>query len=176
MKLTESVELGAIVLKTGNERVRELWEKSADKIYSLTANERELSLPPKGVSTYYSENITQEDIDFVQDYLNEKNINPYNTRLWKLSDDTYELRYAAVKEISGEVSYKDKTIKFASDFSEPLQKVVESLDKAIPYAANDNQKQMLLKYIDSFNNGSIEDHKDSQRWWIKDKGPVVEVF
>lgn len=34
---------------------------------------------------------------------------------------------------------------------------------------------MLLKYIDSFNNGSIDDHKDSQRWWIKDKGPVVEV-
>lgn len=53
--------------------------------------------------------------------------------------------------------------------------MVECLENAIPYAANDNQKQMLLKYIDSFNNGSIEDHKESQRWWIKDKGPVVEA-
>ena len=34
---------------------------------------------------------------------------------------------------------------------------------------------MLKAYIDHFLNGDIEKHKDSQRWWIKDKGPVVET-
>jgi len=34
---------------------------------------------------------------------------------------------------------------------------------------------MIKKYIDSFETGNIEDHKDSQRFWVKDKGPVVET-
>lgn len=34
---------------------------------------------------------------------------------------------------------------------------------------------MLKAYIDHFLNGDIEKHKDSQRWWIKDTGPVVET-
>jgi dipeptidyl-peptidase-3 len=33
---------------------------------------------------------------------------------------------------------------------------------------------MLQEYIESFEKGSISDHKDSQRAWIKDKSPVVE--
>ena len=33
---------------------------------------------------------------------------------------------------------------------------------------------MVQKYIEHFNSGSIDDHKDSQRAWVKDKGPVVE--
>ena len=34
---------------------------------------------------------------------------------------------------------------------------------------------MLRDYMISFENGSIEKHKDSQRWWLKDKNPVVEM-
>ena len=30
---------------------------------------------------------------------------------------------------------------------------------------------MLGKYVSSFRSGSIDEHKDSQRHWIKDKGP-----
>lgn len=96
-------EFGAVILATGDETAKELWDKCADKMFSLEANERELGLPPKGISTYYSDNITQADIDLVQDYMNEKSISPYNTRLWKIDDNTYELRYAAVNPISGEV-------------------------------------------------------------------------
>ncbi len=34
---------------------------------------------------------------------------------------------------------------------------------------------MLTKYLDHFRGGSIDDHKDAQRHWIKDIGPVVET-
>jgi dipeptidyl-peptidase-3 len=34
---------------------------------------------------------------------------------------------------------------------------------------------MLKLYIEHFNTGSMETHKDSQRWWIKDIGPVIET-
>ena len=33
---------------------------------------------------------------------------------------------------------------------------------------------MVEKYIEHFNSGDIEAHKDSQRHWVKDLGPVVE--
>merc|ERR1711972_707559 len=43
------------------------------------------------------------------------------------------------------------------------------------YCANDTQKKMLEKYIESYHTGSIDAHKDSQREWIRDKKPVVET-
>ena len=47
--------------------------------------------------------------------------------------------------------------------------------KSLPFVANDHQKVMIEKYIESFKTGSIDAHKDSQRAWIKDKGPIVEM-
>lgn len=48
------------------------------------------------------------------------------------------------------------------------------LEKAIPYASNQTQKEMLQLYIEHFITGNVDIHKDSQRKWIKDKGPVIE--
>jgi len=42
------------------------------------------------------------------------------------------------------------------------------------FAANDNEKMMIKKYIQHFKTGDINVHKDSQRAWIKDKSPIVE--
>lgn len=51
----------------------------------------------------------------------------------------------------------------------------DELEKAIPYASNEHQREMLKSYVTHFDNGSIEEHKNSQRHWIKDKGPVIET-
>jgi hypothetical protein len=34
---------------------------------------------------------------------------------------------------------------------------------------------MLVHYVNHFNSGSIDLHKDSQRSWVKDVGPIVET-
>lgn len=34
---------------------------------------------------------------------------------------------------------------------------------------------MIVNYIEHFKGGDIEKHKDSQRHWIKDTGPVIET-
>jgi dipeptidyl-peptidase-3 len=34
---------------------------------------------------------------------------------------------------------------------------------------------MLVYYLSHFNSGDMNEHKESQRWWIKDKGPAIET-
>lgn len=34
---------------------------------------------------------------------------------------------------------------------------------------------MIDEYVESFRTGSIKHHINSQRWWVKDKKPVVEA-
>lgn len=46
--------------------------------------------------------------------------------------------------------------------------------KAAENAANELQKNMQLAYAKSFEEGSLEAFKSSQRYWIRDKKPMVE--
>lgn len=55
-----------------------------------------------------------------------------------------------------------------------MSQVVENLKLAKENALNQIESDMMDKYIESFDKGSIEAHKDSQRFWIRDVGPIVE--
>ena len=44
------------------------------------------------------------------------------------------------------------------------------------YAANDTEYKMLEHYNQSFTSGNLSDHKDGSRFWIENKGPVVETW
>ena len=56
-----------------------------------------------------------------------------------------------------------------------MNEVVANLEKAEAHTANENQKEMIQNYVEHFKYGDVEKHKDSQRNWIKDIGPVVET-
>jgi len=73
------------------------------------------------------------------------------------------------------VQYEDLTIEIThGDFSENMRGMRDNLEKALPYA-NEIQANMIRKYIEHFDGGNVEDHKESQKWWIQDKGPAVET-
>jgi len=63
----------------------------------------------------------------------------------------------------------------SEDFSVFMRDVVASLEEAVKYAANEHQQKMVQDYIEHFRFGDVEKHKDSQRHWIKDVGPIVET-
>jgi dipeptidyl-peptidase-3 len=68
-----------------------------------------------------------------------------------------------------------KTLKLVyGDYSNIMAKIAEYHKKAAENAENDNQKKMQIEYSKSFETGSLLAFKDSQRYWIRDKGPMVE--
>lgn len=60
------------------------------------------------------------------------------------------------------------------DHSTELKQICTELVQATKYAANDLQRDMLRAYIRSFRTGSLDDYRESQRIWVRDKGPRVE--
>lgn len=112
-----------------------------------------------------------------------------NTRLRKTPDGFELLIASAVTEIpagGGDIGtetvfhIQDGTAKGSKlklvygDHSDALTKIAEYHKKAAKVAANENQKNMQSAYAKSFEEGSLLAFKDSQRFWIRDKGPMVE--
>lgn len=60
------------------------------------------------------------------------------------------------------------------DHSKEMALIAEYHKKAAENSANENQRNMQLAYAKSFEEGSLEAFKDAQRYWIRDKGPMVE--
>ncbi|XP_051960515.1 dipeptidyl peptidase 3-like [Xyrauchen texanus] len=168
-----------------------LWNSCSQPLYSLEDKQKQLGLGEKGITTYFSGNCCLEDAEFAQKFLDFKNLSAYNTRLFKTELDgkrCYEVRLAsAVKKdcvVEGEAEtccgkYEFEDAMFSvqrGDYAFLMEKVSQNLEKAKAYAANENQKRMLEEYVRSFTFGSVEAHKEGSRYWIKDKGPIVESY
>lgn len=166
-----------IIQSFDHSKIRELYGKVKDDIYAATPNARLLlGYPADGhVSGYYSQNISKEDVEFVQRFLEENNISALNTRLFKDNAGKYEVKIACsnTNKASQTHQYNGKTIivKYG-DFSKEMTLAASYIEKAVQYSGNENQRSMLKAYVDSFRTGSIEAHKESQRYWIRDVGPT----
>lgn len=165
--------------------VNELWSAVGDVVYSLEPRVRELGFgPDKGVSSYYSHDVTKADAELVQRFMDEKRISAYNTRLFKGADGVFELRQAAATAGAGKGFTEGEVTEFegakirvvTGDYGPLMARVCENLTKAREFVANDTQGAMIDAYVKSFSGGSIDDHMDASRHWVKDKGPVVESY
>merc|ERR1719334_1981794 len=157
-----------------------LWEKTKESMYSLSNKEKQLGLGEKGITKYFTPNCNMSDSERVSRYMKAKNIEGYINRIIKVDGEktTYEIRNAAVldKEISQE-EFEGCIFKVTTgDYNELLSKVNENLELAAKHASNSNEKEMLVNYIKSFAEGSLDSHKDGSRFWIKNKGPIVETY
>ena len=179
----------AALAKASSEAER-LYKIFKDDLYeSKCIAHMHLGYPEKGhVSTYYpdSPEITQEQIEYISVFLKERKLMPENTRLRQTSSGDYELLIAsavtdpATRDISKdeyelEGSLKGKKLRIAyGDHHTEMAKIARNLMEAKKYALNEEEDAMQADYVKAFHDGSMNAHKDSQRHWIRDKGPMVE--
>jgi dipeptidyl-peptidase-3 len=152
-----------------------------------------LGYPEDGhMTTYYPESsdITKAEIGSISAWMESKGLLPENTRLRKTADGNFDLLIASAitsipaeggdagKEteftLSGGV-VEGKTLKLVyGDYSAEMKTIAEYMKKAAETSDNETQTNMHEAYAKSFETGSSLVFKDSQRFWIRDKGPMVE--
>lgn len=166
----------------------ELYNGISERIYAGSdVAKLHLGYPSAGhVSTYYpdSPDITKEEIAGVSDFLEGKRLLPENTRVRKTREGFEVLIASALDNPSpeqrdlkeSEWTLDDgKRVKLVfGDYAKEMATIAHHIDQAKKYAANDTQVGLMEEYSKSFTTGSLEAFKESQRYWIKDKGPQVE--
>ncbi|KAK4659826.1 hypothetical protein QC762_113370 [Podospora pseudocomata] len=144
------------------------------------------------LTTYYpdSPSIIKDEIDAVAKWMQVKGLLPENTRLRKTEDGVFELLIASAitsfpadggdagKEaefVISEGPLEGRTIKLVyGDYSKEMAEITKNIKKAAENAENETQVKMHTAYAKSFEEGSLLAFKDSQRYWVKDQGPMVE--
>ena len=66
------------------------------------------------------------------------------------------------------------TLKYG-EFAPFLKDLNKYLTEAQKYSANEHQNKMIGEYLDHFKTGDMSKHVESQKHWIKDKGPIIET-
>ena len=152
-----------------------------------------LGYPEEGhMTTYYpdSPDITKAEIEAISTWMEKKGLLPENTRVVKARDGSYEILIASAittvpseggdigKETVFEVedgALAGKTIKLVyGDYSKEMAAITADIKGAAENSDNETQRSMHNSYAKSFETGSLLAFKDSQRYWIRDKGPMVE--
>jgi len=150
-----------------------------------------LGYPEDGhLSTYYpdSRDIKTEEIAYVSDFLKDAGLLPENTRLRKTQSGDIECLIASAEsnpsdsdrdikqtswDLSGPLQGKKLTLVFG-DYQREMKVIADNLEEARKNALNSHEEAMQAAYVKSFRTGSNNDFLESQRQWIRDKGPMVE--
>ncbi|KAL9693136.1 hypothetical protein quinque_012421 [Culex quinquefasciatus] len=182
----ELVVKSSAAYKANAEVIGALWERTRKPIYLLTERTKTLGLCDQGITTYFSSNVTREDTELISEWMKENKFEAYICRTFKTVEEgktVYNIKLASAEEgekeglTKGAVEYKGCTFKITrGDYRELMQKVAEALTEANKHSANENQRQMIDSYVQSFTEGSLDAHKTGSRYWIKDKGPVIETY
>lgn len=134
-------------------------------------------------SAYYpgDQHISKAEIASVSQALEDRFIYPENTRIRKIQSSEqplFEVLVASVQQDSNAEEYSLKDSKgtlriIRGDHAKELDLICHSLAEASKHAS-ELQKKILEQYIESFQTGSLHAYRDSQRTWIRDKGPRIE--
>ena len=102
-----------------------------------------------------------------------------NTRSFKKQEEgktIYEITVASTEKEETEHEFEGKIIRIVrGEFSEYLNGVNQSLEKAMKFTRSELQENMIKDYISHFKTGDVNLHIESQKKWIQDKSPVIET-
>ncbi|KAJ3093338.1 hypothetical protein HK100_006674 [Physocladia obscura] len=178
------VDFKKVVLASGSDSAIAAYEKLKNHIFALEPADSvgvflRIGFPADGHTTgYYNENVSKREVETVQSILGANNISALNTRLFKTCSNKYTLKIASANSKPSSVFESPDgsivlTVEYA-DFQAQMVKAEIAMGFAAEFAANEVQRNMILKYVENFASGDMEAHKESQRLWIRDIAPVVE--
>lgn len=125
--------------------------------------------------------MNKEEADFVLGFAQSINMLLENTHLLKLNKNYYVILVCSSRGNSNNHpaqrhQYKGVTIEIRWGFmGTTMDNIIHWMRKLQKYAKNDTQIKMYDKYIEWFMTGDLQAHKESQKLWIKDIGPVIET-
>ncbi|KAI2805606.1 bifunctional diacylglycerol diphosphate phosphatase/phosphatidate phosphatase, partial [Blomia tropicalis] len=164
-----------------------VWKNVQNRLYSLETSQLSLGFEPKGTTTYFSSNMTEADSKIVKKFLQVNHIDAYNTRALK-DEKEYIVRFASILETSDTTDrdYMNNITNFTvdghkfrlerGDYSPILKILNKYLEQAQKTTRNSTEVSMIGEYIKHFKSGSLDAHKQGSRFWIKNKGPIVETY
>lgn len=166
--------------------ISKLWAKTKTPIFHLTDRTKSLGFKDKGITTYFSDNCTEEDSDRVNEWLKLKKLDAYICRTFKIVDNgkvVYDIKLASVEKgeskgitIPVEEYKGNMFVVTRGDYSRLLALVNSNLSLAKKNAANDNQAQMIDQYIKSFAEGSLDAHKEGSRYVYKIHNTQITII
>lgn len=167
-------------------------------IFSLDSTDKYLGYPPQ-ITTYFSQNMSEDECKMVDRYLTHIKLEGWNTRCYKetvydkiraltknqfvtVNENGLNALYVVSIASAYDPSIEQNVENFEGynflityqDHQNELKEIVKYLHMAIPYA-NSTQQKMINSYMWHFKYGNINDHKESQKIWVTDKGPAVET-
>ncbi|KAK6344451.1 hypothetical protein TWF696_008088 [Orbilia brochopaga] len=160
---------------------KSIWERIHDAVYQVEPEGITLlGYPPDHMSAYYPDSpaITKADITAAGETFVKNGVLVEHTRLKQLPDGSFEMLVASEKTGEGQTyetadGRKIRTV--YGDHKAEMKVMADELEKAGGNALNGTQGKMMEEYVKSFREGSLEAHKESQRYWIKDIGPTIET-
>ncbi|MDR0537206.1 MAG: dipeptidyl peptidase 3 [Tannerellaceae bacterium] len=114
-------------------------------------------------NNYYAGGITQKE---VEDFY-EKQRQPDD-----LTPPSYGLNSRLVKEPDGRIT--EKTWKIGGLYSDAIEKIVEQLEKALPFAENQAQKAVIVKLIAFYRTGDLRTFDAYAILWLKDTASEID--
>ncbi|KAH3674415.1 hypothetical protein WICMUC_003252 [Wickerhamomyces mucosus] len=180
-----SIEEFESIISNSNSNLSQ-FNKIKSKLYSIDGKSSLLGFPSEGhVSSYYlidSKIISPDDINILKKILSNHQIFWENLRISKIDEREFIIKIASeFKENKSNLPSEIVTpngykiiLKFG-DHSNEFIKINSHLTKAKQFSANEIQNKMIDSYIESFKIGSIQAHKESQKYWVKDISPIIET-
>lgn len=160
--------------------VDEIWNENSFEMYENTAPHGVTAWPEHGESSYYSNNMLESEAKMVLEFSQSIDLMLENTSLLKLNNRYFVILVInsaayANNQTSQYHSYKGVTIEIQYGYlGKIMDKLIGYMSQLKNFAKNNMQEKMFDAYIESFKTGCMKKHKESQKYWIQDKGPIIE--
>ena len=131
---------------------------------------------PKRVNQAEGQDLILTSANNLYDGVNQAEVEAYYNALKDTTDLTpvsWGLNARVVKE-NGKVA--EQIYKVGGLYSPALERIVENLEKALPYAENDAQKDIVTKLITYFRSGDLKDFDSYSIAWAEDTKSRIDFI